>query len=299
MPDFDHQSVLLQECLSLLEPKLGDRVADVTAGGGGHSAALLSAIGEGGRLLCVDRDAVAVSHLRTRFADVSQQVVVVQGAFSELPEILREHGFDKLNCVIADLGVSSPQLDVAQRGFSWREEGPLDMRMNRDVGYTALELISSSSEQQLADIIYKYGEERRSRPIARSILRALADGQLHTTSDLRRAVVRVTGPKKGRIDPATRTFQALRIAVNDELGELRALLDYLPEVLADEGTVAIIAFHSLEDRMVKHTFRDDPRLTALSKRPIVASEEEQRDNPRSRSAKLRGARRVARIAEAA
>lgn len=296
MTGFAHQTVLLPETLAQLSPQPGAKVADVTAGGGGHAAALLSAIGEAGRLLCVDRDLRAVTHLRARFAD-DPQVCVVQGEFADLPRFLLEYEFGALNGLVADLGVSSPQLDEAVRGFSLREVGPLDMRMDASQGETALAVIERCDERELADILYKYGEERRSRPIARSILRALAEGALATTADLRHAVVRVCGPKRGRIDPATRTFQALRIVVNDELGQLKVLLSSLPEVLADGGVAAIISFHSLEDRMVKHAFRDERRLSPLQRRPIVAGEEEAKQNPRARSAKLRAARRIPRALE--
>jgi 16S rRNA (cytosine1402-N4)-methyltransferase len=194
--------------------------------------------------------------------------------------------------VLADLGVSSAQLDREERGFSLAKEGPIDMRMDPSEGETALELIGRSDEDELADVIYRYGEERRSRRIARSVRRAYEEGELHTTADLRRAVHRATGPRRGRIDPATKTFQALRIAVNEELTDLEALLDLVPSVLRTGGVVAVISFHSLEDRMVKRAFRDSEHLSPLTKRPIVASEQEQQDNPRSRSAKLRAARRV-------
>lgn len=299
MVTFSHKSVLLDECLQALAPKDGVCIADVTAGGGGHSAEILARLGDSGRLLCIDRDDVAVEHVRARFLDRSNQVTVARGPFSALADVMAEHGVSHLNGVLADLGVSSPQLDVAERGFSLREVGPLDMRMDRSCGPTALELVDESDEGQLADLIYKYGEERRSRPIARSIKRALADNKLTTTGDLRAAVVRVTGPKRGRIDPSTRTFQALRIAVNDELGELRNLLHSLPHLLADDGVAAIISFHSLEDRMVKHTFRDEARLQPLSRKPVIAGEVEQSENPRARSAKLRVARRICRSEEGA
>jgi 16S rRNA (cytosine1402-N4)-methyltransferase len=222
---------------------------------------------------------------------------VIHGEQRDLGGLLREWGTPLVDGLIADLGVSSPQLDVAERGFSFNKPGPLDMRMDTSQGETAAELLSRLDEGALADVLFQYGDERHSRKIARSILRALEAGELHTTEDLRRAVVRVEGPRKqGKIDPATRTFQALRIAVNGELDQLRALLDAVPDLLADGGVVAVISFHSHEDRMVKHTFRNDARLDVLTKRPILAGDEEQAANPRSRSAKLRVARRVPREA---
>lgn len=294
---FAHETVLLGETVAQVAPRPGARLADVTAGGGGHSAALLAALGPDGRLLCIDRDQRAVEHLQQRF-HADARVQVLQGEMGDLSHLLAERDCGPLDGIVADLGVSSPQLDEAERGFSLRESGPLDMRMDQMQEQTARMLIESCDEQQLADVLYKYGEERRSRPIARSILRALSAGELDTTADLRRAVVRVTGPKRGRIDPATRTFQALRIAVNDELGQLKALLAALPQVLADDGVAAIISFHSLEDRLVKHMFRDEARLSPLQRRPIIAGPDEAAQNPRARSAKLRAARRVPRAQEA-
>jgi 16S rRNA (cytosine1402-N4)-methyltransferase len=194
--------------------------------------------------------------------------------------------------VLADLGVSSAQLDQQDRGFSLANDGPIDMRMDPTEGETALELIGRSDPETLANLIYRYGEEHRSRRIARSLKRAYEEGELETTGDLRRAVHRATGPKRGRIDPSTKTFQALRIAVNEELADLEAFLGSMPSVLKMGGVVAVISFHSLEDRMVKHTFRDNDSLAPLTKRPMIATEDERQRNPRSRSAKLRAARRV-------
>lgn len=297
MTGFDHQTVLLQECLAAIDPQPGAFLVDVTAGGGGHAAALWAASQGEGRLLCVDRDERAVAHLRARFAEWGERVQVVHGAFGDLLEVLEDAGPGTVDGLIADLGVSSPQLDEGERGFSFRHDGPLDMRMDRSTGDTALELIERCDERSLADLLFKYGEERRSRPIARSILRALAQGSLRTTGDLRHAVVRAVGPQRGRVDPSTRTFQALRIVVNDELGQLTRLLAMLPDLLADNGVAAIISFHSLEDRLVKHAFRDDERLEPLQRRPVIAGDEERALNPRARSAKLRAARRVVRAVE--
>jgi 16S rRNA (cytosine1402-N4)-methyltransferase len=218
------------------------------------------------------------------------------GEMAELRQILSEAGTARVDGLVADLGVSSPQLDDAERGFSFSKPGPLDMRMDPTRGETALELIARLDEHELADVIYELGEERKSRRIARSIRHAYEAGELETTDDLRRAVARALGPKRGRIDPATRTFQALRIAVNRELEQLGRLLERAPDVLEDDGVAAIISFHSLEDRMVKRAFRGDARLEPLTKKPVVPSDEEQHDNPRARSAKLRAAKRVQREA---
>ncbi|MCA9530900.1 MAG: 16S rRNA (cytosine(1402)-N(4))-methyltransferase RsmH [Myxococcales bacterium] len=294
MTGFAHTSVLVDEVLAALAPRPGGLYADLTVGGGGHAAAVLERSAPDGRLIGLDRDPAALAAARARLAPFGDRVTLVHSTLSRLPEVLDEARVDALDGVLADLGVSSPQLDVASRGFSFAEDGPLDMRMDPTRGETALDLIARLDADALADVLFEYGEERRSRPVARSIRAAYDAGELHTTGDLRRAVVRVLGPKRGRIDPATRTFQALRIAVNQELDELRALVGALPDVLGDGGVAAIISFHSLEDRIVKRAFRDDPRLTPLSKKPLVPTETERAQNPRARPAKLRAARRRAR-----
>ena len=293
-----HQTVLLEETLAALAPRAGALYADLTLGFGGHSEAILKASAPDGQLVGVDRDAEALAFARTRLAPFGDRVRYVHERFGRVLDVLAEVGAPPVDGLVADLGVSSVQLDRAERGFSFREDGPLDMRMDQARGETAAELIARLSEPALADVLYAFGEERRSRPIARNLKQQLAEGRLVTTGDLRRAVHRVYGGRKGRIDPATRTFQALRIAVNGELDELAALLAALPRVLADDGVVAIISFHSLEDRAVKHAFRDTPELRPLTKKPVVASDAERDRNPRARSAKLRAARRQPRAARA-
>ena len=295
MNDFVHDSVMTRETLGFLQPRADGVYADATLGAGGHTAAILEASGPAGRVVSVDRDPRAVAHARERLAAYGDRALVVHGEFGDLPALLHAAGLASVDGIIADLGVSSPQLDDAARGFSFQNDGPLDMRMDTSRGETARDLIARLSERELADVLYQYGEERRSRPIARSIRAALAAGVLETTADLRRAVVKAVGrPPSSKIDPATRTFQALRIALNDELGQLQALLGAVPELLSDGGVAVMISFHSLEDRSVKHAWRADPRLSVLTKRPLVASEEEQASNRRARSAKLRAARRNAR-----
>jgi 16S rRNA (cytosine1402-N4)-methyltransferase len=298
MQRFEHESVMVRETVDALQPRSGGLYADATAGGGGHSQAILEASAPDGRVLAVDRDPVAVAEARRRLAAYGERAAVVHGDYADLGPILREHGAAHVDGLVADLGVSSPQLDVPERGFSFGAEGPLDMRMDASSGQTLGELLEGTTEGDLADILYVFGEERRSRAVARSILRARDEGTLVSTVDLRRAVVRALGPRRqGRIDPATRTFQALRIAVNRELDQLEALLEALPELLADGAVAAVVSFHSLEDRLVKHAFRRDPRLVPLTKKPQLPSEQEQAENPRSRSAKLRAARRVPRAQE--
>lgn len=292
---FHHRSVMLEETLAAIAPRSGGVYADATLGGGGHAEGILERSAPDGRLIGVDRDPAALAAAGARLERFGDRVTLVHGAFGRIGEVLAEVGTPRVDGIVADLGVSSPQLDEAGRGFSFRNEGPLDMRMDPTSGPTVLELIEDLGERELADVIYQLGEERKSRPIARSIKKSLEADELHTTEDLRKAVVRAIGPqRRGGIDPATRTFQALRIAVNDELGQLDALLQQLPDVLADDGVAVIISFHSLEDRKAKRFFRGAETLSPLTKRPVLATEEEQRENPRARSAKLRAARRLKR-----
>lgn len=292
MTGFEHTPVLLEEVMRQLSPAPGGVYADVTVGGGGHARAILERSAPDGRLIGTDRDPTALEAAATALAGFGDRVVLRKARMRDLRSVLTLLDVECVDGVIADLGVSSVQLDRADRGFSLAKEGPIDMRMDPTEGQSALDLIGRSDAEELANVIYRYGEEHRSRKIARSVRQAYEEGELETTADLRRAVHRAVGPRRGRIDPATKTFQALRIAVNDELSELEALLDQLPEVLCLGGVVAVISFHSLEDRIVKHAFRGSEYLSPLTKRPIVASDEERKGNPRARSAKLRAARRV-------
>lgn len=292
MSAFEHTPVLLDEVLEQLEPMAGGVYADVTLGGGGHAKAILERSSPDGRLIGTDRDPTALEAASAALSSFGDRATLRKARISELPEVLASLQIEKVDGVLADLGVSSVHLDRAERGFSLAKDGPIDMRMDPTEGETALDLIGRSDAEELANVIYRYGEEHRSRKIARSLRRAYEEGELETTGDLRHAVHRAIGGRRGRIDSATKTFQALRIAVNDELGELEALLEQAPQLVRVGGVVAVISFHSLEDRMVKHAFRDSEQLSPLTKRPIVASDAERDDNPRSRSAKLRAARRV-------
>jgi 16S rRNA (cytosine1402-N4)-methyltransferase len=271
-------------------PRPDGLLIDATLGGGGHSALLLEQH-PGLRLIGLDQDATARAAAAERLAPFGDRVSIVATNFADYvppePAVM----------VLADLGVSSPQLDVAARGFSFRLDGPLDMRMNSGgEGETAAELIDRLEENALADLIYGYGEERLSRRIARRIKVDLKDkGSYDGTAALAYAVAGCYPPKarRGRIHPATRTFQALRIAVNDELGVLDRLLQQVPDWLEPEGLLGIISFHSLEDRRVKTAFLRDERLQRITRKPVVATEQEEEANPRSRSAKWRVAQRLA------
>ena len=291
MPPFSHVPVLADAVLDAARqiPRPDGLLIDATLGGGGHSALLLEQH-PGLRLIGLDQDATARAAAAERLAPFGDRVSIVATNFADYvppePAVM----------VLADLGVSSPQLDVAERGFSFRLDGPLDMRMNPDQGTeTAEQLIGRLEESELADLIYAYGEERLSRRIARRIKADLASqGAYSGTAALAYAVAGCYPPKvrRGRIHPATRTFQALRIAVNDELGVLDRLLQQAPDWLEPGGRLGIISFHSLEDRRVKTAFLRDDRLERLTRKPVVASSEEQDSNPRSRSAKWRLARRI-------
>ena len=291
-PVFAHVSVMLSEVVLALEPSRGGVFVDATAGGAGHSAALLAAA-PSLRLIACDRDPLAVRTAQARLAPFGERALVLHASFDQIPERLAEAGITQIDGLLADLGLSSQQLADAERGMSFRSSGPLDMRMDPTRGETALELIERLSQDELANVIYELGEERRSRRVARCIKQALEAGELRDTLELRRAVVRAVGPRRlGGVDPATKTFQALRIAVNSELDQIASLLEFAKTAMAPGGIAAVISFHSLEDRLVKRAFVEREFWQRLSKKPILAGETELSENPRARSAKLRVARRV-------
>jgi 16S rRNA (cytosine1402-N4)-methyltransferase len=286
-----HVPVLLEETLRALEPRSGATYVDATLGLGGHSEAILSVPGT--KLIALDRDELAIARASRRLATYGDRFVAVHADFGSIARVLGDLGLRFVDGILADVGVSSMQLDDPARGMSFRHEGPLDMRMDQTSGETALELIDRLDDDELADVIFRFGDERRSRRVARCIKQALAAGDLVSTLDLRRAVVRAVGPSRvGGVDPSTRTFQALRIAVNGELDQLSSLLSAAPDLLAPGGTLAVISFHSLEDRLVKRAMADRSVWQPLTKKPVVASELETTTNPRSRSAKLRAAHRA-------
>ena len=292
-----HVPVLLEEVMEYLNVRPGGVIVDATLGLAGHSSAIARRLGGKGRLICFDRDPQAMEQAKARMDEVKvelgvemPEVVYVAKAFSEASSELAARSLDGL---LADFGVSSLQLDEAHRGFSFRADGPLDMRMDTRSGETAEQVVNQADEDELANLIYEFGEERRSRRIARAIVRARP---ISTTGQLARVISSVAPAMKGeKIHPATRTFQALRIRVNDELGEIESLLKSAPSLLKPEGRVVLISFHSLEDRLVKDSFRDAARnkvLEVLTKKPVVAGEQEEMRNPRSRSAKMRAAQRL-------
>ena len=301
MAEPQHVPVLLEESLNFLNVRAGGVVVDATLGFGGHSAAISRRLGPAGTLIAFDRDEQAMDLAKARLALLAEElgaemptVEYVARPFSEIAEVVKPGALDGL---LADFGVSSMQLDEAHRGFSFRTDGPLDMRMDTRRGLTAEQVVNQADEEDLANLIYEFGEERRSRRIARAIVRARP---ITTTAELARVVSAVAPPIKGeKIHPATRTFQALRIRVNDELGEIQSLLRAVSgsagSLLKPGGRVVLISFHSLEDRLVKDSFRESAKagvLEVLTKKPVAATEQEALRNPRSRSAKLRAAEKV-------
>jgi 16S rRNA (cytosine1402-N4)-methyltransferase len=296
MSDARHEPVLLDEVVSLLAPARGGTFVDCTTGLGGHSSALLEAGAT--RLIALDRDEDALRAAAERLAPYGDRVELVHSDYREIGSILQQRGIDGVDGILADLGVSSMQLDQEGRGFSFRRDEPLDMRMDRSQGPTAADLIAEVDETDLANVIFQYGEERYSRRVARAIVRAREAAPLQSTGALAE-VVRRAVPTRGyqRIDPATRTFQALRIWVNRELEGLDTFLGDAARRLLAGARFAVITFHSLEDRIVKHTFRAlaaaGNAWQVLTKKPVVPGDEEVARNPRARSAKLRAIERLA------
>jgi 16S rRNA (cytosine1402-N4)-methyltransferase len=283
---YTHTPVLLVEAMQFLEPKTGGRFIDATFGAGGHTLALLERTTPDGKVLAIDQDQSALFAARPIVELSGSRLILVNANFRELAAIAVEYEFTGCDGVLADIGISSMMVDDASRGFSFMREGPLDMRMDRAEQMTAAHVVNTYSEKEIADILYTYAEERRSRPIARSIVRSRP---LHSTTDLVRAIERVSGgPRRGQIHPATRTFQALRIYVNDELKSLEAFLDAAMGVVRSSGRVVVITFHSLEDRIVKQRFRNSAIPgRVLTKKVVTATLDEVQRNPRARSAKLR------------
>lgn len=311
--DPPHLPVLYNEIIHALQPERGGRYVDGTVGAGGHAWGILEASSPDGQLLGLDVDPLALSLARERLAPFGKRVILARASYVDLPEQLALVGWGPVNGVLLDLGVSSMQLDMAERGFSFLTDAPLDMRFNPDGRTTAADLVNSLPEKDLADLIYRYGEERMSRQVARAIVQ---ERPISTTSVLARIVARVVGSGKkstsprSHIHPATRTFQALRIAVNHELDSLEMVLPLAVEALSPAGRLAVISFHSLEDRMVKQFMRREsqdcicpPRqpvctcghratIKEVTRHPVKPKEEEIQQNPRARSARLRIAEKL-------
>jgi 16S rRNA (cytosine1402-N4)-methyltransferase len=292
-----HVPVLPEETLQYLQPERGGLFVDCTVGLGGHARLLLERGAT--RLIGLDRDASALAHARKVLAQWGDRVELVHADYRQLDEVLTRFGIRGTDGTLADLGVSSWQLDAPGRGFSFQRDEPLDMRMDTGSGETAAALLARSSEREIADAIFQYGEERFSRRIARAIVGTRGGEPIDTTGRLA-AIVRRAIPRRGysRIDPATRTFQALRIWVNRELEALDRFVETAVRRLQAAARIVVISFHSLEDRIIKHTLRALERtgeigLRVLTKRPIIPSDEEVQRNPRARSAKLRAAERIA------
>ncbi|HEX2688059.1 MAG TPA: 16S rRNA (cytosine(1402)-N(4))-methyltransferase RsmH [Kofleriaceae bacterium] len=314
MAGSDHESVLAAEVLDYLDLRDQGVYVDGTLGYAGHAAKILARAPKG-LLIGIDRDPAALANSRGVLAPFTDRARLLHGEYGALAQILADQGVPRVDGILLDLGVSSPQLDVPERGFSFTRPGPLDMRMDPTTGPTAFDLLRDTPVEDLADLISTFGEERHARKIARLIKEALAAGRLHTTTDLAHVVataIPTIEQRTSKIHPATRTFQALRIAVNAELAQLEHFLAGFPDLLAPGGRCAIISFHSLEDRLVKHRFRDlawttslpphlaerageriHPVCTLVTRKAVVATDAEIARNPRARSAKLRAIERFA------
>jgi 16S rRNA (cytosine1402-N4)-methyltransferase len=291
--ELSHVPVLLKEAIDFLAVRRGGTYIDATVGLGGHSCEIAKRLGAPGHLIGLDKDPAALEIARRKLTKESQdwpEVTLLQRSFAEIE---KGQATSSIDGILADIGVSSLQLDNPARGFSFQAEGPLDMRMDPHSERTAEQVVNHVDERQLADVIYEFGEERRSRRIARAICRSRP---IRSTAHLAEVISAAARPMKSeRIHPATRTFQALRIFVNRELDDLKALLEAAPRVLKPGGRVVVISFHSLEDRIVKDAFREGTQkgyFSLLTKKPVTATEEESDRNPRARSAKLRAAERV-------
>lgn len=310
--EFNHKSVLFDECMEHLDIKPGGIYVDGTLGGGGHSSGICERLGSEGLLIGIDRDEDALAAAKERLAEYQCKKLFVQSNYSDIKDVLAENGIDGIDGALLDLGVSSFQLDNADRGFSYMQTAPLDMRMNRRDGLTAYDVVNTYSRQELTDIIKKYGEEKWASRIATFITDRRKEKPIENTEELVE-IIKAAIPAKARREgphPAKRTFQAIRIEVNDELGQLKKAVGDFCDVLNPGGRLCIISFHSLEDRIVKDIFNErfdpcicpkdfpvcvcgrKPQIKKITKKPIVAGEDELEENPRARSAKLRVAEKI-------
>jgi 16S rRNA (cytosine1402-N4)-methyltransferase len=292
-----HLPVMLEESLRLLNPRPGETIVDGTLGAGGHSRAILAALSPVGRLIGVDQDPKMAQIARKRLLSVSAgaKIQILTGRFGDLPAILAAIGVQAADGVLLDLGVASPQLDDASRGLSYRADGPLDMRLTPEAELSAEEWINQVAQDELAQVLREYGEERFSGRIARAIVEARARGPIRRTGELAEIIARAVPRAPRRLHPARRSFQALRIRINEEMRQLERFLVALPQLLKPAGRCAIISYHSLEDRLVKNVFRDGARegiYELLTRKPVRPSRAELSANPRSRSARLRAVRKT-------
>ena len=281
-----HESALLHEVVDALNIKSGETYVDATIGGGGHTRGILD---RGGKVIGIDLDEEALNFVRSTIK--SKDLVLKQGNFVNLDQILEKQGIKEVSGIVFDLGVSSHQLDSSERGFSFRKNSPLDMRMSLDIKVTAGDLVNGLNEGELYELFTKYGEERNARRISRAVVRSRFEEEITTTKNLAGIIERVVGNKE-KIHPATRVFLALRIAVNDELNNLEKVLPKAASLLKKNGRLVVISFHSLEDRLVKNFIRSESSLAGVNKKPIVPKEEEIKRNSRVRSAKLRIAEKI-------
>ena len=286
MSDF-HKSVLLKESIDYLNVRPNELYVDATLGGGGHTKEILS---KGGKVIGIDVDLDALDYVRNLIH--SENLVIEQGNFRNIDNILSKQGVTEISGIIFDLGISSKQIDTANRGFSFSKSGPLDMRMGSDLKVTAADLVNGLSEGELYELFYKLGEERNARRIARAIVRSRQSEKIEKTYQLAKIIEASIGRRRSKIHPATRGFMALRMAVNSELENLEEALEKSTGFLKKEGRLVVISFHSLEDRIVKKFVKGTSELVQINKKPIIPSDEEIKDNPRSRSAKLRVAEKI-------
>jgi len=305
-----HKPVLVKEVLELLEPSKNQNFIDCTLGAGGHTKALLDLTKPNGKVLAIDWDENAIDVAKESLKQYSPRLVLINGNYINLKEIVLENNFENINGILLDLGLSSDQLESSGRGFSFQKDEPLDMRYSTDSSLTAAQIINSWSEKELKRIFKELGEEKRVHKIAAEIIKYRRKRKIKTTKQLVEIIQRVKGKQQSRIHPATKVFQALRITVNNELENIESTLKQAIEIMPSESKIAVISFHSLEDKIVKHFFQKESKncicppeipecrcehktsLKIKTKKPIIASEEEVAENPRSRSAKLRVAERI-------
>jgi 16S rRNA (cytosine1402-N4)-methyltransferase len=309
---FHHITVMREEAVNGLQIKPDGVYVDCTLGGAGHSQLIAEQLSSTGRLIAIDQDQTALNHAKEKLKSYGEKIIFVKSNFRAIREIIHEHGFHEVNGILFDLGVSSPQLDVAERGFSYQEDAPLDMRMDRNQPLSAQTIVNEWEEKELARIFYRYGEEKFSRQIARQIVKAREQKKIETTGELVELIKQAIPAPARRVGghPAKRTFQAIRIAVNDELDAVEVALHDAIQVLAKEGRICVITFHSLEDRICKQVFAkytggctcppdfpqcvcgNHPEIKLISRKPVLPSQTELDENNRARSAKLRIAEKL-------